>query len=163
MAHTGAEFLFLPFKSGIYHIRTGSRSRSPRLTQKQRVAFQSRLDSGTALYCGSSQQTRTIRKVLALTSFFPFLAQSATAQEFAGAAHLLSQIGFECQGFCPSKWDLGEVKTSKRSLSVAGLPLRAETTTLGPHTAQMLYTRVGRIPVSVFRTRSSQSSGIPQR
>ena len=41
-------------------------------------------------------------------------------------------------------------------LSKAGLPLKAQDTTLGPHAARMLYTRVGRIPVSILRTQSTQ-------
>ena len=59
------------------------------------------------------------------------------------AAHLLSRIGFECQGFCPSKHDAGGDSDFERAVSEAGLPLKAQDTTLGPHAARMLYTRVG--------------------
>ncbi len=156
MARTGAEFLFLPFKSGLYHVRTGSRSRSPRLTQKQRIAFQSRLETGEALYRAPTQPARSIKRVLVLTSFFPFLAPSSAAREFAGAVHLLSRMGFECQGFCPSKWEAGGEEEFEAALAGAGLPFSAQDTRLGPHAARMIYTRVGRIPVSVLRTASVQ-------
>lgn len=37
LARAGAEFIFLPLLSGIYHVRDGSRSRAPRLTDQQRA------------------------------------------------------------------------------------------------------------------------------
>ena len=156
MARTGAEFLFLPFRSGLYHMRKSSRSRSPRLTDKQRVAFQSRLVTSRSLYRGSRQADRGIRKVLLLTSLFPFLAGGAAARDFAGAAHLLSRAGFASQGFCPSKWDAEGNGDFECTLSDAGLPFQIQDTMLGPHAARMIYTRVGEIPVSIFRTHSTQ-------
>ncbi len=156
MARTGAEFLFLPFRSGLYHVRKSSRSRSPRLTDKQRIAFQSRLVTGSSLYQGSRQADRGIKKVVLLTSLFPFLARCAAAGDFAGAAHLLSRSGFASQAFCPSKWDADSNGDFECALSDAGLPFQAQDTTLGPHAARMIYTRVGGIPVSIFRTHSAQ-------
>ena len=140
-ARSGAEFLFLTFRSGIYHKRKSSRSRSPHLTEKQRATFESRLASSGSVYRQSGLANRSVQKVLLLSSMFPFGSPDSTAQDLSEAAHLLSRIGFDCQCFCTSKLKGDREFDFERALSEMGLPFQSQKTKLGPHVARMTYTR----------------------
>jgi GT2 family glycosyltransferase len=156
LARAGAEFLFLPLRSGLYHKRKSSRSSSPRLTEKQRVTFESRLASGGSLYAEHGQPQRNVQRILLLSSIFPFGSLSPAARDFAEAGHSLGRSGFGCQSFCTSKLGKESELEFERTLSGIGLPLQTQYTTLGPHAARMIYTRAGDIPASIFRTDSTR-------
>ncbi len=50
LARVGAEFAFLPLKSGRYHVRRDSLSRVPHLTARQRMTVAANLQAGRPLY-----------------------------------------------------------------------------------------------------------------
>ena len=50
MARTGAEFAFLPLKSGRYHVRADSASRMPHITRQQREMFLENWCKGRPIY-----------------------------------------------------------------------------------------------------------------
>ena len=50
MARAGAEFAFLPLKSGLYHVRADSISRMPRITRRQRETFLENWRAGRPIY-----------------------------------------------------------------------------------------------------------------
>ena len=50
MARTGAEFAFLPLKSGRYHVRADSASRMPHITRRQRELFLENWRGGRPIY-----------------------------------------------------------------------------------------------------------------
>ncbi len=158
MARTGVEFLFIPFRSGIYHKRESSRSCSPCLTSKQRQTFASRLETGKSLYASAGRPARPVQQILLWTSVFPFVGDACPDNDGAGAAHLLTRAGFACQAFCPSKLvGRGESKF-ERVLERAGLTYQAQDTTLRQHSARMIYTRSGDVPVSIFETHSTRQA-----
>jgi len=158
MARAGAQFLFLPFRSGLYHIREGSRSRRPRLTEKQQSAFMTRRCAGAPLYGSAGGSWQPVSKVLLLTPVFPFDSQSAAVQDPACVANLLTSTDITAQGFCVSKL-AGESEIDfEPALEALGLPIQAQDTQWGPHAARMVYTRKGNVAVSVFRTHSTRPS-----
>jgi glycosyltransferase involved in cell wall biosynthesis/GT2 family glycosyltransferase len=156
MARTGAEFLFVPLRSGRYHIRDTSRSRMPRLTENQRRVFAARLSDGRSLYRDDCGQGLPIEKLLLLTAPFPFIGTGRTLPHSAATARLATNAGFACQAYCLSKTPLDVDINLEVALSDAGLPFQAQDTVLGPHRSRMIYTRVGNVPVSIYRTRSSR-------
>lgn len=158
MARTGAEFVFPPFRSGIYHKRQFSRSRAPRLTAKQRDAFECRLRSGKALYGDVGSPGRAVGKILLWTSVFPFGADGDETSGLAEAAHALTRSGLTSHAFCPTKLAADEGVAFERVLLDAGTPFQVQDTTFGHHTARMIYARAGAIPVSMFQTRSTRQA-----
>jgi Glycosyl transferase family 2/Glycosyl transferases group 1 len=158
MARAGAEFLFLPFRSGVYHKRARSRSRSPHLTKKQFASIGSRIASGLPLYRDACASGRKVHSVLLLTSAFPFGTSMGPPISAAEGAQVLARSGFTCQGFCLSKWTVGDDANFERVLADSGMPVVARDTTLGPHAARMVFTREGNIPLSAFRTSSTKHS-----
>ena len=50
LARAGARFVFLPSKSGVYHVRPGSLSRNPRLTVRQRETIRANWAAGRPIF-----------------------------------------------------------------------------------------------------------------
>ncbi len=50
MARAGAEFLFIPLKIGLYHVRADSISRMPRITRRQREMYLENWHKGRPMY-----------------------------------------------------------------------------------------------------------------
>ncbi len=153
LARTGAEFLYLPYKSGLYQFRKGSRSHSPRLTTHQATAFEARSKSGD-LYRDARQPEahgRPARKIL-FASLPPYLDPSSdSATAAADAMELLARLGFVCQAFSGGRWGSGDGPAMDQVLRSRSLPYEIRRCKLGPYLADILYARAGGLPVTAVR------------
>lgn len=150
LARAGAEFLFLPMRSGLYHIRPGSLSRAPRITARQRSAYTSRYVAGGPFFdvpTGSGR--RRVEKIL-LASSQCLLSGTAESSAATATLQLLSEHGLTCQGFCPGYTGSGGKAGLEQTLKGLSLPYQVRNTSLGPFSAEILFSLLGRIPVTFF-------------
>ncbi len=74
LARLGLRFVYLPCKSGLYHIRSGSRSRRPRVTERQGVEFERNRSCSSSIYSPgrslSCVGAATAKRVLVITSSY---------------------------------------------------------------------------------------------
>jgi glycosyltransferase involved in cell wall biosynthesis len=151
LARTGAHFLFLPLRSGRYHIRHGSLTRAPRFTARQRSAYILQHEANEPLY-GSSARSgrREIRRILYAS---PTCLLDDSSETFANAGILqsLANQGFTCQAYCWGKAGLD------KSLGDLEIPHKSSLSSLGPFTAEIVYALLGRVPVTFIQNSPSLS------
>ena len=100
LARTGAEFLYFPERSGLYHIRAHSRSRAPRLTDRQGAAFSANHGANRPLYGPQPDaRSRVVHNVL-LAASHSLLDGYPASLSMLAALDLLIAEGFACQAFC---------------------------------------------------------------
>jgi GT2 family glycosyltransferase len=159
-ARAGAEFVFVPLKSGLYHVRPSSRSRSPVLTESQQRVFESRRGNAQPLYAANGTQIvrRPVKKILLMGPIFPLDTACAIANALIAALTLLRQTGIECEVFCTSKFDSDVDCEFESYLSNAGFSANTDTTDIGPH--RVCVTRVCHdgLQLTLFRTKTTRQS-----
>ena len=74
---------------------------------------------------------------------------------------LLLEAGFQCQAFCATGRASREEVCFERMLAHANLPYDLRTTVVPHGQAKLIVTRVGGIPVTVFRNESSRLGPLP--
>ena len=123
MARSGAEFVFLPLKSGRCHVHPDRASVIPHITPRQRQSFISNWEAGKPLYGGRPLGTQPpkVRRIA-------FASPHCLIDSFGGASIATSQLlqllqgsGFECRAFCGPRLDAPEGTTLEDVL--AGRPL----------------------------------------
>lgn len=108
LARGGAEFAFLPFKSGRYHARVTSQSRTRRLTIQQRENIERNRAAGKPIFWTERKSARPVKKIL-------FAATQCLLDSASGAAVATRQMvdtlrlaGFDCRAYCGSQFDAAE-------------------------------------------------------
>lgn len=97
-----------------------------------------------------------------------FVAPYSLIDHASGAAiatwrglQLLATSGFSCQAFCAARLDAGEEVCFEQTLAELGLPyvVRPSVTPGGP--AKLVFTKLGDVPVTVFRNQWTQLGPTP--
>ena len=122
-ARAGAEAVFLPLKSGTYHVRQSSLSRAPHLTGRQRAAAVANWGAGRPIFAEAGRPPADGMNVsgrLRLPSSMPgkkiaFLSPHCLIDPTSGAAvatmlgmQFLQSLGFQCWACCGSRLDKPE-------------------------------------------------------
>ena len=157
LARCGAEFVFLPIKSGLYHSEKTSLTHTWRLSEAQRADFEQGRRDHDRLFPAQIEYTQ--REVVKLV----FASPHAIIDPSSGAAvvtnealQLLSQSGFQCQAFTAARLDFPEEVCVEEMLAKLGLPYEFRTVLEGNEKAKVLLTRRGNLPVTMFRNRFTQ-------
>lgn len=101
-ARAGFNFLFLDYKSGLYHIRKQSRNQKPRITSRQAMEYDSRTNNGLSLYDNYNQTNREKynENILFVAPFYVMDSMSIRASIVRQILSLLSKCGFKIRCFC---------------------------------------------------------------
>jgi glycosyltransferase involved in cell wall biosynthesis/GT2 family glycosyltransferase len=156
MARTGAKFLFLSIKSGLYHVQSTSRSRVLRLTPSQRETLLANYKSNIPIFSnGRLLRARPVRKVAFVSPHCLIDFTNGAATATLDGLQLLQSLGFECQVFCSSRLDAWEEVRLEDTLQRQQTPFEVRDVRVGQHTASMLFTTQGKVPVTVFKKAST--------
>ena len=157
LARTGAEFLYLPFRSGIYHVRQNSISRTPHITPSQRAQYLSRRLVGNAREQGlSDDPIRRCTKVLHASPHC-LLDCSRGATAAAQMITLLSHCGFNCLAYCSDYLNEGSDETFPDLLGRLDVRCEVRNSMLDGHLAEVIYGVYRRVPVTIVRTDTSNT------
>ncbi len=69
----------------------------------------------------------------------------------------LAGYDFRCQAFCSASLDFGEEVCFEQTLSELALPYDVKNVSVGSSRVKMVFTRIGCVPVSVFRNRLTRT------
>jgi glycosyltransferase involved in cell wall biosynthesis len=159
MARSGAEFIYLPFVSGLYHIRADSRSRLLRPTDGQKSTYEQNWASGGSIYGASSYvKPKGVGKVafFSLMSWLDPQPQSMDQEASSKAiAQNLKDAGFACEAFCLSKLASDDDVDFEKLLAARDVPFVVRELTCGINKGRLIFARESGIPVTVFRTRTT--------
>jgi len=145
-ARHGAAFLFFALRSGLYHLRD-----APPWSEGPQVAMaEARARGGNPLYRERPRPAGRgpIERIL-FVSHRGEILPSGTPSLSSGVLSLLDRDGLACQAFCVSP----DNAAVERSLAASRLPSQAREVACGPHTARLLYSRVGPVPITWFQAR----------
>lgn len=152
LARTGAEFLFVPLRSGLYRFRKGSRSHSPRITEIQRRQYESNWEAGRPLYDSVSPPACPSARGVVFVAPHTFVdACNPLGVAAAGLLDMLARSGIACQAYCPVPSIDGAEDELGRELDRRGLPHQCRDSVHGMFAARVTYSRLGRIPISFIR------------
>lgn len=160
LARTGADFVFLPIKSGVYHnVLKTSMTHLPRVTQPQRDHFKRNRDRGARLFAGKQAQSsrRKAEKIVFASPCSIIDPSSGAAIATNDALQLLARNGFRCQAFGTTRFDFREEICTQQLLAEMGLPYEVRTTMIGTEPATMVFARNQAVPVTLLRSRSTQA------
>jgi len=87
---------------------------------------------------------------------------SGAAVAVRDGLELLARAGFRCEAFCGARLDFGEEVCLEETLSELGLPWEGRQVAVGPHRMKLLFTRQGRVPITIFRNQSTRRGPTPQ-
>ncbi|MCR4415250.1 MAG: glycosyltransferase [Thermoguttaceae bacterium] len=87
---------------------------------------------------------------------------SGAAVATLDALEFLARLGFQCQGFCAAMLDHQEEVCVEEVLARQGLPYDARRVTIAGKPAKMLFTRKGRVPITLFRNTFTQRGVLPE-
>ena len=110
LARSGVEFLFLPLKSGKYHVPPKPRNEARRLTATQRELVLANWEAGRPIFSSPLGQayTRPVRKLVYTAPHCLIDPTSGAAVATAQAMRFLQTLGFQCKAFCGSRLDFPE-------------------------------------------------------
>ena len=158
LARAGAEFLFLPIRSGIYRFRKGSRSHTPRLTDHQHRQFEKNWATGAPLYDATPRigRKRSAPSVLLAAPHTYVDPTNPLGIAASGFMQLLAGAGAAVQTYCPAP-----LKSPTDDLEVvldrSRLPQNSVDATCGQFRARLISTRLGNVPVTFIRPHSVKS------
>ena len=188
LARAGAEFAFLPLKSGRYHIRPASASRKPRILSWQREALERNWRAGKPIY-GNPPGTVAPKAVQTIAFASPHClidSTSGAAIATLQALRFLNSLGFRCQAFCGSQLDALEEAPFDELLANQTSPYETRDVLVGSYKARMTFTlqgagkgdsphlperpatnlrsvpgcaQMGTVPVTVFQTHRRAADG----
>jgi glycosyltransferase involved in cell wall biosynthesis len=68
----------------------------------------------------------------------------------------LADSGFRCQAYCSASLDFSEEVCFEETISELALPYEVRNVTVGGYGVKMVFTRIGNVPVSVFRNQMTR-------
>lgn len=104
MARSGAEFVYLPFRSGLYHIRADSLTRSPKIQPAKLTLYLNQWVNNAPMYGGNQKSTTSLinYKILYISSRC-ILDEYNDTIILADVLKVLDFMGWSCVAFC-STW-----------------------------------------------------------
>jgi glycosyltransferase involved in cell wall biosynthesis len=158
LARAGAEFVFLPLKSGRYHVRADSRARVPRVTRRERESALANWQAGKLLYgerpLGGFRPK--IRRIVFASPHCLVDFTSGAAMATLDGLKLLAGQGFSCEAFCGSMMDAPEETLLEEVLAKQQVAYQARRARVGGYEARMLFTVQQEVPVTVFQGGSTR-------
>jgi glycosyltransferase involved in cell wall biosynthesis len=177
LARAGAKIVFLPAKSGRYHVRPDSRARQPHLTRKQREVFQANWRAGRPLYdprglddSGQSPRQsdpvagwiagprRQVRKIAFISPHCLVDFTNGAAIATRDGLTALAGQGFECMVFCGTRLDTAEEGSVEESLARQRIAYTVRPTEIGRYQGFMFFTSHGKVPVVIFKNASTRGN-----
>ena len=158
-ARAGIDFVFVPLKSGRYHVRSSSLSRSPvRLTRRQRETAEANWQAGKPLFGERPLlvSTPNIRKIAFVSPYCLIDSHSGAAIATTQALQLLHTLGFQCRAFCGSCMDAPH-ESLPEEIAGGSLPTseicQAEA---NEDETRLISATQGAVPVTIFRSVSTR-------
>jgi hypothetical protein len=163
LARTGAQFIYLPFRSGIYHIRSNSISRRPKITPRNYLFHSSQNEVNAPIYgCPSFRKSETRRILYA--SARCYLDDSPGSMAASDMLSLLARLDFTCEAFSSSWLTKGQARDLATRLVDLRVPARSRPSVLGSCTADIVYTRYKGVPVTIVEPKLARpgADGTPE-
>jgi hypothetical protein len=98
-----------------------------------------------------------------------FVAPYSLVDPASGAAiatwrglQLLAGAGFSCEAFCAARLDAGEEVCFEQTLADLGLPYEVRTSVTPGGPTKLVFTKLGDVPITVFRNQWTQMGPTPQ-
>lgn len=109
-ARAGADFAFVPVKSGRYYVYADSGSRAPRLTRRQRETFEANRLAGRPLYGPAVPlpSGRQVRKIAFISPHCVIDYTNGAATATLDGLDFVQSLGFVCEAFSSSRLDAWE-------------------------------------------------------
>jgi len=158
-ARLGVEFLFVPHKSGRYHVRPDSLSRVPRLTARQRAIVKANRQAGKPIYGDRhpAMPRRKVKKIAFMSSHCVVDFTNGAAAASLDCLRLLRKRGFECQAFCGSWLDATQEMLLEEVLARQGLPYECRTLQVGPYACRLIFSNQDEVPVTIFQKATNRA------
>ncbi len=183
LARAGARFVFVHAKSGLFHVRGSSWSRTGRPIPHQRETLERNWRNGRPIFeAGSAKSGSRCPSPLpegdgtrsptplpkgARTSKVAFVSPHCVLDFTNGAATatldglaLLARSGFECQAFCSSRMDAWEEVLVEEVLARRRVRYMVRNAQIGVFRGRMIFTTHEDIPVTLFNSASTRSGWI---
>lgn len=150
--------MFVPNKSGRFHVRGKSQSRVCRLTGKQKDAFTANRLASKPLFGDRPSHVphREIKKVTFVSPHSVIDYYNGAAIATLHALQLLQRIGFECQAFCGSYLDVPDESNLEEQLIRQQTPYEARMAKIGDYEGRMIFALAGGVPVTSFGSASTR-------
>ncbi len=168
MARAGAKFTFVSGKSGIYYVRRGTLSHSPRLTAPQREAVLANWRAGMPIFTPSSNgvdsgdpptaRLRDVRKIAFVSRRCVIDYNSDLARATLDGMKLLVNAGFECQAFCGTHFDAAEEVLTEEVLARQRVHYEVRNAQIRSYRARMIFASHGKVPLTLFNTASTRAN-----
>ena len=152
IARAGVQFLFLPLKSGRYHVRPNRASLLPHITRRQSEMFQVNWEAGKPFYGGRplGAPPRKVRKIAFASPHCLIDSCNGAAVATSHLLQLLHGEGFECRAYCGPRLDAPEGTTLETALAAGAAAGAVRKLRLAAGDAEMLLTSLGAVPLAVF-------------
>jgi glycosyltransferase involved in cell wall biosynthesis len=157
LARSGADFAYIPHKSGRYHVRADSLSRAPKLTRRQRAFVLSNYEAGKPIFHRQIKMPsmRPVRKVAFVSPHCLIDFTNGAATATLDGLQLLQNQSFECQVLCSSQSDAWEEVVLEDALHEQQTPFEIREVRVGTRMSRMILTRQGKVPIAIFKKTSS--------
>ena len=86
---------------------------------------------------------------------------SGAAITTSNCMQLLSRCGFDCQAFCAASLDFNEEVCFEQTLADQRLPYEVSNATVDGIRIKLVFTRVGQVPVTVYRNQFTRATTTP--
>jgi glycosyltransferase involved in cell wall biosynthesis len=158
LARAGADFAFLPLKSGLCHAWPGSLSHMSHPTPRQRESAEANRNAGKPIFGDRPLGTRC-RKVQKIAFVSPHCIvdrTSGAAISICETLQFLATLGFQCQAMCGSRLDAKEEAVMEEIMAQQGTPYTVHRARIGPYEGRMMLTSQGSVPVTIFENASTR-------
>jgi hypothetical protein len=112
---------------------------------------------------GGSNSEAAMKRVAFVSPFCLIDYASGAAIATNECLQLLADAGFRCQAFCSAKLDFQEEVCFEETLAELALPYHVSNVTVGGYRVRLVFTRTGRVPVTVFRNQFTQMGPMPEQ
>jgi glycosyltransferase involved in cell wall biosynthesis len=158
-ARAGIDFVFVPLRSGRYHVRPSSLSRSPvRLTRRQRETAEANWQAGRPLFGERPPLVSSplVRKIAFASPYCLIDSHSGAAIATTQALQLLHTLGFQCRAFCGARMDAPHESLPEEV--VGGQSPTSEICQAESNEDEMrlISATHGAVPVTIFRSVSTR-------
>jgi glycosyltransferase involved in cell wall biosynthesis len=163
LARSGAEFIFLPIKSGKHYRLCDDRKSELLVPEPVRRGIEENRAAGRPLYASPTRHARrTIKKIafVAPSSLFDFTsgAAIATLRQLVFLRHL----GFECHAFCGSLLDVRREEMIEETLARRGIPYEVRCERIGVSDARLLFAAHKGVPLTQYCSSSTVAGFLSQ-
>ncbi len=158
LARAGAETLFVPTRSGLYHIRSQSHSRIGQPSAGQQKALEANWKAGKPLFGDPIHPTlrRKIEKIAFISPHCVLdFTNGAAVATYAGLRTVAKQ-GLSCRAICGSRMDSWEGQIVEEVFTRQGIGFEVIDVRIGRQQARVVCAKPDGFPVTVFKNASTR-------